>query len=80
MANTGVSHEEVKSICNKLECSPSQNDATSNYGGQAKLRTQKAGSQYAAGSEKTSELKMKAMKHGKIPGYGSKMAKKADKY
>jgi hypothetical protein len=29
MANTGISHEEAKSICDKLECSPSQSQASS---------------------------------------------------
>jgi hypothetical protein len=30
MANTGVSHKEVKSICDGLEVSPSQDQPTSN--------------------------------------------------
>jgi hypothetical protein len=29
MANTGVSHVEAKSICDALECSPSQHQPTS---------------------------------------------------
>lgn len=37
MAPASLTPAEVKSICDKLECSPSQNQATSNYGGKAKI-------------------------------------------
>ena len=37
MANTHVTPADVKAICDKLECSPSQNQSTSNYGGKAKI-------------------------------------------
>lgn len=56
MANTGVSHSEVKSICNDLECSPSQHQASSSiYSGSETNPTAKkksGGKSAAEGSEK----------------------------
>lgn len=37
MANTNVTHGEAKSICDKLECSPSQHDSHGNFGGKPSI-------------------------------------------
>ena len=80
MANTNVSHAEAKSICDKLECSPSQHDASGNYGGAPNISPTAKNSMAAAGSHHLatpeSELKMRDRKNA-LPTYKKRFAKGA---
>lgn len=82
MANTNVSREEVKSIVNGLECSPSKTDAKGNYGGKPSISpTAKNGGVSATGgthlATHTSEFQM-SDRGKKLPNYQTKFAKKAE--
>lgn len=82
MANTNVSHGEVKSICDALECSPSQHDDTGHYGGtphiHADEKDHKAADVSGHFGDHTSDFQAGRPAHGKVPGYKGKMAKKAN--
>ncbi len=71
MANTNVSHGEVKSICDSLECSPQSKTGDSPYGGKAKLIRHSGGN---AGASVGKEFKSRPK------GYGGKFAKKAPQF
>jgi len=82
MANTNVSHGEVKSICDALEISPSQHDASGNYGGAPNVSPTGKNSEPAAGKHHlathTSEFKMKtAAARDHSAGYKGRFAKGA---
>lgn len=80
MANTNVSHAEAKSIVDKLECSPSQHDATGNYGGApsisptAKNNLATGGKHHLATPEM--EFQMRDRTQG-LPNYKTKFARGA---
>jgi hypothetical protein len=74
MANVNVTHSEVKSICDSLECSPSQHDAHGNYGGKSSLSPKN--SQAAAGGKQTGDFKM-TDRGRTLPHYTKGFAKKA---
>lgn len=69
MAQTHVSVDEVKSTCDKLECSPSKSSKPAASGGKAKL-IRNSGS---AASGSTSDF---GNGHG-VPGYKGRFAPKA---
>lgn len=71
MANTNVSHGEVKSICDSLECNPQSKTSDSAYGGKAKLIRHSGGH---AGASVSKELKARPR------GYSGKYAKKAPQF
>ena len=78
MANTSMSHGEVKSVCDKLECSPSQHDASGYHGGKPNITViAKSGEATPSDSHaRTGEFKMSD--RGKtLPNYKGQFAKKA---
>lgn len=74
MATGQLSHGEVKSICDGLECSPSQHDASGNYGGKPSLSQKN--SKANAGGESTSDFQM-TDRGRPLPNYKGQFAKKA---
>lgn len=73
MANSNVSHSEVKSICDSLECSPAAQMSDSPYGGAPQL-TPKRSKSGASGKESTFDAAASG-----VPGYGGRRAPKAQK-
>lgn len=77
MANEGVSHEEAKSICDKLECSPSQHDESGKYGGKPNTSvTEKSSESVTSGTHletHTDEFKMKD-RNNALPNYEDRFA------
>lgn len=77
MANTNVSHEEAKSICDKLECSPSQHDDHGHYGGAPNINPTAKGSESATGgthlATHTTEFQMKD-RAAALPNYKQRFA------
>lgn len=80
MANANVTHAEAKSICDKLECSPSQHDASGHHGGKPNIGVTDKSSEAVTGgthlATHTSEFHM-SDRGKKIAGYGGKFAPKA---
>lgn len=80
MANETVSHAEAKSICDKLECSPSQHDSPGVHGGAPNLNPTAKHSEAVTGGTHlpthTSEFHM-TDRGKKIAGYSGGFAKKA---
>lgn len=77
MANEGVSHSEAKSICDKLECSPSQHDISGHQGGKPSINPMAKSGEATSGKEKTSEFKM-SDRGRTLPNYTGRFAKKAE--
>jgi hypothetical protein len=79
MANTSMSHETVKAVCDKLECSPSQHDASGHHGGKPNIvPTAKSGEATPADSHgRTSEFKM-SDRSAKLPNYKKQFADKSE--
>lgn len=75
MANESVSIEQAKAICDKLECSPSQHDATGYNGGKPNI-VPTAKSSKSATTEVTKEFQM-TDRGKKIAGYSGRFAKTA---
>lgn len=80
MANSTLSHEAVKAIEDKLECSPSAHDASGNYGGAPNLNvTAKNGGVATVLStmgKKTTEFQMSDRGRA-LPNYKGQFAKHA---
>jgi hypothetical protein len=76
MPGSDMSHEAVKSICDKLECSPQSSFTDSPYGGKPNIVPKNVeGHAQAKGISGT--LGMKSMKSSKVPGYKGKFSKRA---
>lgn len=77
MANEGVSLEQAKSIADKLECSPSQHDASGFHGGKPNIvPTAKSSESVTGGTHlptHTSELQMKD-RSTTLPNYKQRFA------
>ncbi len=76
MANTNVSHGEVKSIVSGLECSPSMHDSKGNYGGKPSIKPTAKNGEATVSSEKTGEFNMTDRGRA-LPNYKNKFAKGA---
>lgn len=76
MANSQVSHTEAKSICDKLECSPSQHDTSGYQGGAPNTEPTAKSSETTPSAHKTSEFQMKD-RGQKISGYSGRFADKS---
>lgn len=77
MANQHISHGEAKSICDSLECSPSQHDDHGKYGGKPNIQVTAKGSEAVTGgthlATHTSEFKMKDRGNA-LPHYKDRFA------
>ena len=82
MATGQLSHEEVKSICNSLECSPSQHDSHGNYGGAPNIDPTAKSGKAAAGNHHlaTPESEFNMTDRGRpLPNYAKQFAHNAHK-
>lgn len=79
MSGGNLSRGEVKSICNELECSPSQHDASGYNGGAPNLEPTAKSSESATGGTHlpthTSEFQMKD-RAAVLPNYKKRFAPK----
>ena len=82
MANTNMSHEEVKSICNGLEISPSKSDCHGVAGGAPGITPgHHGGGTHTVHAHETSTAGLKdGARKTKSPNYGKQNAKKAPQF
>lgn len=76
MSNTSMSPKEVKSVCDGLECSPSQHDIAGRHGGRPNIVPTAKSNDATVSSEKTGEFKMSDRGKG-LPNFKGQFAKKA---
>lgn len=82
MATGQLSHGEVKSICDSLECSPSQHDDHGKYGGKPNIGvTEKSGEAVTSNQagDHTGEFSM-TDRGRQLPNYKGQFAKKAPQF
>jgi len=77
MANTSMSHGEVKKVCDSLECSPSQHDASGNYGGKPSIEPTAKSGDATSSKHKTSEFQKTDRGRG-LPNYKGQFADKKE--
>jgi len=77
MANTSMSHGEVKKVCDGLECSPSQHDATGHHGGAPNIVPTSKSSEATSSKHKTGEFKM-SDRGRTLPNYKGEFADKKE--
>lgn len=81
MANTSMSPKEVKSVCDGLECSPSQHDEKGYHGGKPSISPTAHNSTAATGGThlKTSTSEFQKTDRGRtLPNYKGQFARKAE--
>lgn len=81
MSAGNLGHEDVKRICDTLECSPSAHDDSGHYGGKPNIEpTAKSSESATTGTHlktKTTELQMKDRSNA-LPNFRGQFAKKAE--